>query len=98
MFSLSLLAERNLVPDALVVIEENQLHDEAHGRKYGATTEVAEHHVGQPKADKIAEGLPGDSFGDGPARLDQASCGPSITCEFLVEPFPCFFNCGGSLF
>ena len=49
-----------------VVIEEDQLHDEADSREHGTAAQVAEHGVGQAKAHKIREGLPGDGLGDGP--------------------------------
>jgi hypothetical protein len=60
------LAIGNLVPDAFVVIEKDQLNNE---RDYGerrATTEVAEHRVGQSEANHVAERLPGDRLYNGP--------------------------------
>jgi hypothetical protein len=55
----------NPVPERIVIIEQYQLHSEANGSEYKATTKVAKDRVGESQANNVAEGLPRNRLGNG---------------------------------
>ena len=65
---LMVLSPGYLVPDSFVVVEKDQLHNEADQCEDGTAADVAEHLVGNAKAYEIAESLPGDSLCKGSPR------------------------------